>query len=710
MLGVTTTFAKYLGRKDWPHTFLVILETGSAMKFYFSDRRINLSISGEKFEGVVKSWGSIRQSTDLADKRSALSNFKITVSNAPYKRDGSGWRYLSEELGGYLYINRKASVYLWFEGITDLADCLKIFEGRTLPMEDVTPEGFSLTIIERSFQLEIPRNAVNASDFPKAPPSQIGLKIPLVYGNFDFDDDLQGVITEGRWISANKAVFSDHPLKEIANVWVLDSVLQRLVRLDAADYTVDIDDDGRGTVEITDMNATDGTVYIWPQGHIVINDYGDTGAFPGYPMVNCDERVYDQDSASYGQFQVPANTVYPTYSLDGLVKWYFPQCSDAGAINNMYMECNYLYHDAAFQDAYPLISWPVGGASGIITLDYNGDDTYKAGSLTGVGWTDIGTVGRYMQAEAHYTLHDPPSTLKITLDIREVRLRVNYRIGIKAGWRIFIECKGRTYGAYIDEGGRTNSANSGDMIDLFPAVIENILRQELGFASSDIDIASFDVSMGELASWNMALSLTEAKQSDDLFRELGLQSKSSLIFATQNKAALLTLKTVTEVDTLALADISTGGLSLEFGELRDLVNDITVNYYPDSLTKTLRRQNTGINSTSQTSYNAISQKKVDAPQIILTSVAILLKNHYIGTSALWTNVLRVLNLEMFDWQKIKWEVGDIILPDSSLNNTLREFSAFWGAEGSALMMVTGKTISATDLKFVLTLVDRVPIT
>jgi len=67
-----------------------------------------------------------------------------------------------------------------------------------------------------------------------------------------------------------------------------------------------------------------------------------------------------------------------------------------------------------------------------------------------------------------------------------------YEVSQESPATIFVSAKGRMFGSWIDDGGRSNAFSAGDLITNPLYQIESILRDELTLTSTQIDVANFD--------------------------------------------------------------------------------------------------------------------------------------------------------------------------------------------------------------------------
>ena len=101
---------------------------------------------------------------------------------------------------------------------------LKIYAGIIQPIKNITPDTITLDIVDASTlkYKNIPQTVIDEDDYPLAPEETLGKYLPVVYGDFNFNDELRGALAEAEWISPEKVSF-DHVLKSVDSVWIYDA-------------------------------------------------------------------------------------------------------------------------------------------------------------------------------------------------------------------------------------------------------------------------------------------------------------------------------------------------------------------------------------------------------------------------------------------------------------------------------------------------------
>lgn len=709
MLTTTATFDKYSMRPNAKAKFLMtIVGVSPSRTFYLADDRIALSTTGEKFEGIVKDWGSLKKTIDLFTKKVNVGNVRINLVNAPYK---TGDVSISDDLSSSKYINRVAKIYLWFEGITSLSDCLKIFEGLVQPLENTTPETVDLLLTDATFKrhLIIPPDKVNLTDWPDAPTEKIGLPLPLHYGAFSINKEdnapIDGAIAEGVWISANKVVIADHAFDSITAVWIYDEAMGELAKVDSADYTTNINDSGRATVAFDVVNPTL-EVWLYPitTEMLHIDD-------PDYVLLDSEmPLIRDKDDTTFMEATVASYTPNGNQDdeFESRVHGRIKSAAPIGTLDAIYLEAR--YDTTGFNESlqfYQAIDfWDEATQSGVGDFSLSGTETGAYDSL------DITTT----YETAGLSLQNLSSPNGVRLRVRglkrvadgtrqkigeyyDMRLRVTYKRFIESSMRVFVEGNGREYGTWIDGIGRSNSYNSGDMIENPAGIIESLLREEMGIGTTEIDQDSFDDALGDLVSWDHVVSIMDFINTEDLIKQICRQAKMNFFFSNDDRAKVPVIDNspTTEDDKLYLNDVDRSVIKLARGKIQSLINKIKISYNRGLIDDKLKSFTEAENTTSQSDYGITIEKHRDAPFIFQDSVADLLRDHFSGASSgFWKDLRQILEVDMLSWEHIDWEVGDLIEPQSDIDSVLKDFDTGWGTQ---LLMIIEKQITKDGIFF-----------
>lgn len=145
---------------------------------------------------------------------------------------------------------------------------------------------------------------------------------------------------------------------------------------------------------------------------------------------------------------------------------------------------------------------------------------------------------------------------------------------------ILAEVKGRMFGTWIDEGGRSNTYNANDLIEDPAFIIESILRDELGLASADIDTASFDAAANSMVRARLHINSDNEGDALSFIRQITEQSTFAFTVSGVSKPRLINLdaSSPTIARTLDLADIGGDVKSLEISKNARIINDLKIKH------------------------------------------------------------------------------------------------------------------------------------
>lgn len=708
MLTTTAIFDKYNMRPNIASSLIVKI-TGGSTTFYFSDRIINLSTSSIITDAAITDFGTLNQKIDLFKKTSSISNMKLKLVNAPsdVATDGTGPTCLSDVLAADNIFNAAVEIYFWYEGITDIDDCLKLFDGLAQPITKANPENLELNILDNSvfYHRTVPTDIIDETTFPQSPIQARGKYIPLVYGTFSKNSTGSvGGLAEVFWIKGDTVVVADHVCDSVSAVWVFDPNVGKLAKIDSGGWTANLNDSGRTTIAIEADTLC--SVYIYPTEYAE----GEDDFYTAYPYINPGNSV-DQKDGTDMDIKSPALIDAET-ECGANMRYYFNESlGDGGDWSAVYAE---IWYDTIDTGDINTLTWFWEGTSqqgtwNMKTVD--GGDAWNSMNITsglstdGITWADLAVsdvVGGNRRLSILATLIVAGGeTTVVTVD--QVRYRIDYYPPINVNSRIFVECTGRKFGSWIDEGGRSNSYNENDLIENPAHIIESILRDELGLTASDVDVASFDSVGGDLSSWDIAVNVTSIVRSDTLFGKIGFQSKIYTFFDSQGtaKIGILDATGTSNDDSFGKNDIKRGKIFLIQGNMKQLINSIDVLWMAEIPEGEFgyQKNSSATNSGSITEYGITKHKTLSAFYIYDDTVAGNFSDHFVGSSGYWKDLQEIIDVTMAHWEFIYLEIGDIIDPEIDINDVLKLFNDSFGTSpGSPLFIITEKKIGK-DLRF-----------
>jgi|GEM_PF-1957158 len=144
----------------------------------------DIIIDSNQFYGLVKDWGEVIESIDIANSKSAVSEVEILCSNI-FKN-----KTLAEELygGSKKYLNRKVKIYTHSADTSTLANAVQVYEGflKNIVYPSDNEIGLVVEGYDPAYGIKVPtakasiKNSLN-------PTITSDIFIPLAYGDFDPD-------------------------------------------------------------------------------------------------------------------------------------------------------------------------------------------------------------------------------------------------------------------------------------------------------------------------------------------------------------------------------------------------------------------------------------------------------------------------------------------------------------------------------------------
>ena len=354
MLTTTATFDKFRKRPNARSALLVhAVGASPSTDFYWSDSRVDLTVDGNVYLPLIADWGTAKQKIDLFTKKSNIGNVTLTLRNTPYKKDDTGDINISDELFVPNIVNQSIKLYLWFEGITQLSDCLQFYDGYIQP-PIATPEFIKIPIRDASlkFHKTIPPTilAEGSDDTTDLPRSSYGQPLSLGYGTFGMPEGYIGNAIEGRWTAHNKVVFTDHVMNALSEVWFIDPALNIPAKLSSASYSTTLDDSGQTTITLDDdFINVEAEAFLYP--NIASRDFDGLHLFDGYSNLN---NCFDQNPDTFMAGIIGDSSAKAAGSFFGYID---SGIDEAGAIQEMFLECKFKVVDPTL---------PTGAASRIL--------------------------------------------------------------------------------------------------------------------------------------------------------------------------------------------------------------------------------------------------------------------------------------------------------------------------------------------------------
>lgn len=702
MLTLPAEFAKYYLNDGVPLFTIVKIVQGSDT-WLFSQQ--DMDISDGQVHGLLTNHSGIRRNIDFIKNEVMISNVIMTFNNLPYNPAASSIR-LSDEWAELYYAD--VTIYLGAgPTISALSDCLTVFVGKVGEAPEYTPREVRIVAVDESkFIHKTLPNTLVSSVYSDAPESSRNKYIPIVYGTFlhpggngDGDAVMSGTgPAPAVQIEDDKFCLSDHVLYSVESLWAYNRTLDLPCEFIAAAVTLSADDSSRGTAIITVDGTGKAHAYLYPGAIHTDNDATDpmnasreddnyaviaasldeiklffiVDFGPGETGTDRDNGVGEIDSI-YFQWR---GTVPTGASITG---------SCESRVENGYAEETDLFSAAPGLDAWESFALTKsGGGIRWIESSYGTYWLLNRGSEHTNGPMGIGVfaVGTPSGGELLY--------------INCVRIRIGFLYQPSMMAICFAELHGREFGSWIDHGDHSNSYNEGDEITQPVYILESLLIDELGFASGDIDHASFDEADNTNLNMNIAIHTDNRISSSEVIREIASQGGFLPFLSPSGKWRLLSwLKEYISADaTIHYSDMKDDPTILRTFR-QDIINDLTINHGYRYDLNSYTRKTSKADSESQTNYGtrtgSLNWRLLDEDSV-----------DYLGD--FMTGAVGLLSRE---WPKVKLstkafiyaalEIGDFINldPDTFDPQILSEGITWYERP----LMITGQTIYLDRIDF-----------
>lgn len=518
----------------------------------------------------------------------------------------------------------------------------------------------------------LPQNHYNTTDFPDIENELVGAPVPIVYGNWSYATGAGGgVLRQTGFVVADKISTGDD-LKYLVAGHAVDTITQIWMYLQSLDswayivtgFSSNVADTEGATITI-DRDTMYFIVFMRPfNGYLAST--GSDGSNPLGPAAAWDDDqdtkvsvianstteaiIYfewnqqgseSNDAVENGVAQLfdPAG---PTSNVEGAEFW----VSKPGGITwttanvELWNGASWLtiatsmtvdamtYYDfgTGSPNTYDWISNAVGTFWHLGSGPRGGDGTPFKMRLrfVGSGWTANTTVVAYVhEARLRIAGQYPKQRgrrrgwVRVWTDPKHPERYIE-----KWGWidflelisrndafsTIAVECGGREYGSWIDDGARSNSFNAGDAINGPVFQIESILRDELGLGDSNIDVASFDAAEA-IEDQDCFLSMRAGSEvnSKDLIETICYEHGFFTYRTHAGKIKIIDYLTGTgeTVGTLIPSDLVNQLPLIRLGEYSQLANALTVHHTRLADDNSFARSNDYTDSSSDTAYGTL---------------------------------------------------------------------------------------------------------
>ncbi len=688
--------------------------------------------SVDTYHGIVSSWGNHQQSLNLYKFTTSTGNMTVTLINAENSIQGGRF---SDLFSSKNFANRKWELFHNTNDLTTFDTAARMI-GSGIIAGDIKYDtgNIMLTLLDNSstYHKLVPYHTVDSTNYANAPDNNLNAAVPMSYGDFSqttTNGDFENHFVKGHFpaIIVNKEDSdgfkhalpdTDKSYVDITGSTQNDKVL--LDKLYANNIYLGIDGHflqcATGNVKVGNVSAGNDDEPENDEDNIIkftgssFFAYFDFESLSDAGIVENTDRLVDRSFSSTTPFGANGSTVSPrTMSLR------FPTIPRLGELISSSRVDIIIYSNGGTGTlenvAYFKIDAPgtdvnltfttsentqtVAFASDAFTaslesLDFSTPLTLSIHDSDGAIAINIGEIGLQVEfipdqvytrtvykRELIYTgaSHDPGGYRWIDKELNTDLTAQNLDYIYYAG-------KGREYGAWIDADSRNNGFNEEGLIENPVYIIEDILRNECGLTSTQIDYETFDTSgnydsgtpandghlkdvYGEDKMIDIKFAFSNYKfiNSKNLIESIGRQCCSYVFIGGDGKIKIKTLRRQTDYTSenkiINYYDIQLNGISKT--PLSEVKNDITINYafnYQDE-TFTASKNTTDSTSlgTGSAGNNQTLKLELDAFGILDDDTATQLADAY---KALFKDQKVILDFNCLTPKYNNLEIGDII--------------------------------------------------
>lgn len=697
------SFADFQNRLDARFATIVKMTRGSSV-WYLGDMEIDWGAI--HVYALLTGCTGMKRVIDPFRKNWSVGEVTLTFSNLPFKMDSSGNRLRPSDDINVRETDPVEIYLLCGENATGLSDCILGFSGLLKEPPKFNENTWSITIIDRSIFLlnqMLPDKTVGAI-YSNAPEKFKDKLIPFVYGEFrsgassDYTSDDLG-LAKGIPVNSDvppKCVVSDHQLNQFSYIYFQEGVITFPSVYSSS--TLLTNDSGRGTGAPTSQVVV---ICIPPENN---NHEGYYLPYLASQEPDNPSRAYDKNEATYcegwdgfdNSSQMYSNAAFGFSSdLDDKVGLIFEKAIQQGSGS---WGWRYKIGPSAgiTFNASNIHFWSnsTGSANAPTTTGLSGtyDNTWRNTSTLTIDMTaDFGVDPGRMRFCACVTAGstsgaDGTINNKHIMRVYELRLRVTY--DEPGGDYLWAELKGREFGSWIDGAGHSNSFNAGDLIEDPAYIIESLLRDELSWATANIDEASFDAAAN--TSVIMRMNLTKKATVARIIRQICEQSTFAFHVNSAGKARLIPLNESSPSTDRTIPFSHIKANSLRLSQAGPFVNYLTSHSCWLPQLGKYRDVDTYWNDSSMTDFGK-HEETVYWPNIEGSS-AFHIWGLLLGASGLWSKPRRVIEFEAVGFTNADLEIGDWIeLDDETWDAQLKQVGgASWSGGQFLITEVTQK--------------------
>lgn len=688
--------------------------------FGFSGRPMPAGLNTLPAYPMLMGHSKLRELADMYGRRFSVSDVTVTLSNRPYYPVSGGRPKRASDLvgganGGSLRIYQMAG-----SDITDIADCMLIFDGVIITCPSYDRRKVTVRAVDKGKMLNIilPVNTIG-DKYPDAPETSLVAPIPIVWGDFatadlyDLDGDGTGLARaiESEQVSSPYYILADHEVGaivachwDIGGPGVIVSPRGSVVNPGGATPAQVRANPYFGSLTFKLSSSLPG-IYI--DESKLATDPGNLHDDDDFTKARWKDNLFDDGDVAYGlglwSFEAERFVREHLFNggyIQGGYKYIDDTDSDINNINQLWF---YIYYNTNGSDERVQIGWASTGASGDNLLTFRSGGMRYPIPLSGdlISGSDIeqedygqelalgieiwgGTIG----GTADTVLNN-----QWMADMRESNVYMTF-IQLSKQRHMWVSCTGKEYGSWIDEGGRSNPFDDGQVITDPAMLVEDLFRTYLGLGTSDIDIESFDAAIN--LSVETRINLLEKTKAYDVVRQITEQSTFMVFYSGAGKLKTIPLNDKTPDITATIPRDMIVGDDMEVSKTGTVVNKMTV--------KSRWRGERGVFTDLDTYEDATSQSEIQSERtahyewenVVGSSAAHVAQHLVNSTDGIWSKQHIKVRFSTPGFTYSYLQPGDWIRLDADVDDIAKPYGGSW--DGRDLLVVeTAKGMKTTEI-------------
>lgn len=570
MLDFNSSINYALERRSSSTIFLIRLYYGDETNFT-GISTVDFTDGSDFYHGIVSSVGPIQDTLQLFDFRVQQSSVDIEVINTKVFATDSKKRF-SDLVGTNDYDGRKAEIYVIPTENQGNVTKEQLFSGVITADFDYDQTRCSITVnnYKQKYNISLPQTIIRqddtANDFHYAPEINFNKPIPMLYGNFVpdlnyFNSQTSDLASDRFGSTRNLApaiVVNEFDTDSNKSIALADT--RELYGMDANRAFL------YSSGVYSNIDNTSSQVSVTTASAKVSFDFGSKTAYAIIPMVpkagQDSSYTRDRHSQTTNSFTTTgtfgSTTELSDFGLGDVsslgtlassnpVRIYMMGSVTTNALDiQVEIDGNTGGNSGTTQQNQNATGQRVmllggsGGTDNVVTFadasswGFNSEITLVAQTGSGQGTVTVDSAWMQVKYEPNEaksfvgTVKEKKVFMNkpFEFDIKDVEVERDFSFPSNAQV-IYIGAQGREYGSWVDEsrGSPGNDKNNGDIINHPVHMIEDILRNELGLTSSQINVSDFDtiynLDTSMIAHFSQIDEIKAFELIDDICRQFG---------------------------------------------------------------------------------------------------------------------------------------------------------------------------------------------